>query len=175
MEIRKANNRELGRIKRLYLEAFPRSERKPFGLMRWKARQGQMEMLAILDGHELAGLAITVLCGDRVLLDYFAVEKSARGKGFGSQALRLLRERYDDRRFFLEIELPDEDAPNSVERRRRKQFYLKNGMQETGIRAVVFQVPMEVLSDGKPLTYEDYHDLYEKTIGPAFSRRVRAL
>ena len=47
MEIKKASGRELRRIKRMYLEAFPRAERKPFWIMKQKAGQGVMELLAI--------------------------------------------------------------------------------------------------------------------------------
>lgn len=60
MEIRAANGRELRKIKRIYLEAFPRTERKPFRMMKKKARQGAMELLSILDGGRIVGLAVTV-------------------------------------------------------------------------------------------------------------------
>ncbi|MBS6395808.1 MAG: GNAT family N-acetyltransferase [Clostridiales bacterium] len=175
MELREANSRELRRIKRIYLEAFPGKERKPFGMMKRKVRQGKMEILSLMDGKRLVGLAITVLYKDMVLLDYFAVAKDARGRNHGSGALALLKERYADRRFMLEIELLDDAAANREERIRRKRFYLKNGMQETGIEAMVFRVPMEVLNDGKPLTYEEYHAVYEKVIGPVFARMVYPL
>lgn len=159
-------------MKRIYLEAFPRAERKPFGIMKRKARKGVMELLAVADGRETVGLAITVLYRDLVLLDYFAISRSCRGMNYGSRALALLKERYGGKRLLLEIELLDERAPNREDRVRRKQFYLRNGMLETGIRAVVFRVPMEVLTAGGPLTYGEYHDIYEKVIGPVFARRV---
>lgn len=162
-------------MKRIYLEAFPKAERKPFGMMKQKAKQGKMEMLSILDGRTLVGLAITVLYKDMVLLDYFAICRFCRGKNYGSQALGLLKERYQEQRLLLEIELLDDTAPNREERIRRKRFYLKNGMKETGIQALVFQVPMEVLTAGKPITYGEYHDIYEKVIGPVFSRKVTEL
>lgn len=47
-------------MKKLYLQAFPKSERKPFRLMRKKAREGVMELLVIHEKKELLGLAITV-------------------------------------------------------------------------------------------------------------------
>lgn len=175
MEIRKADNRELRKMKQIYLEAFPKAERKPFGLMKRKAKQGKMEMLSIMEGRTLVGLAITVLCEDMVLLDYFAVSRLCRGKNYGSSALGLLKERYRDKRFILEIELPDDNASNREERIRRKHFYLKNGMKETGIEAVVFRVPMEVLTAGKPVTYKEYHHIYKAVIGPVFARRVTKL
>lgn len=175
MEIRKASGREMRWIKRTYLEAFPKSERKPFGLMKQKARQGLMEMLVFCNKREPVGFAITVLYQNKVLLDYFAIHRSFRGQNYGSGALELLKERYREETLFLEIELPDEKAANQEERIRRKRFYLKNGMQETGLKVCVFRVPMEVLTDGKPLTYDEYHSVYQETIGPAFARRVTAL
>lgn len=163
-------------MKRIYLEAFPLAERKPFGMMKRKAKKGCMELLSVCDGQEMVGLAITVLYQDMVLLDYFAMDQRLRGRNYGSRALQLLKERYADKRLILEIELvEDVHAANREERIRRKNFYLRNGMEETKIRALVFQVPMEVLTAGKPITYEEYHELYEKMIGPAFARRVTSL
>lgn len=110
MQIEKASSRELRKIKKIYLEAFPKSERKPFRLMKQKAAEGVMEFLAIREKGKLAGLAITVLYKDMVLLDYFAIEKSFRGQNLGTEALALLKKRYEGRRFFLEIELPERKA-----------------------------------------------------------------
>ena len=57
-------------MKKTYLDSFPKSERKPFGLMKLKVRQGGMEFLVILEKGRSVGLAITVLYRDLVLLDY---------------------------------------------------------------------------------------------------------
>ena len=175
MEIKKAAGRDRKWIKRTYLESFPKSERKPFGLMKLKEKQGVMEILEILEKGRPVGLAITVLYQDMVLLDYFAIHRSCRGKNYGSQALQMLKEWYQGRRLILEIELPDENASNREERIRRKQFYLKNGMVETGLRVCVFQVPMEVLTDGAHITYDEYHGIYRETIGTVFARKVTSL
>lgn len=175
MEIKRASGRELRWMKKTYLESFPKSERKPFGLMKLKAGQKVMELLVILEKGQPVGFAITVLHRDMVLLDYFAVHRTCRGQHYGSSALSLLKERYQGKRLILEIELPDEDAPNQEERIRRKQFYLKNGMVETGLKVCVFQVPMEVLTDGETVTYREYHEIYRETIGTIFARKVTSL
>lgn len=172
MEIRAADSRELRKMKRIYLEAFPRAERKPFLMMKKMARKGEMELLAVRDGDQMVGLAITVRHKDMILLDYFAMDKNCRGRNYGSRALQLLKERYREQRLILEIELADEQALNNRERVRRKQFYLRNGMQETGIHVMVFQVPMEVLTAGKPVTYEEYSELYRRTLGIFFAKKV---
>ena len=138
-------------MKKLYLQAFPKSERKPFRLMRKKAREGVMELLVIHEKKELLGLAIS------------------------SCALELLKQRYKDCRFMLEIELPETEGPGQDLRIRRKQFYLRNGMKETGIKVCLFLVPMELLTDGRAVSFEEYYALYEHTIGPAFARKVERL
>ena len=61
---------------------------------------------------------------DMVMLDYFAVSEKKRSCGLGGRALKLLQEKYGDKRFFLEIECEDETAKNATERVRRKAFYL---------------------------------------------------
>lgn len=172
MEIRKANSRELRQMKRLYLEAFPLAERKPFGLMKRKAKKGEMELLAIVDGSQFVGLAITVLYNDKVLLDYFAICRAFRGKKYGSEALQILLNNYQDKRMIFEIELAGENADESDDKVRRKRFYLRNGLKETGIHIRLFGVPMEILTEGKPITYEEYHEVYDYIIGSTYASKV---
>lgn len=159
-------------MKRLYLEAFPLSERKPFGLMKKKAGKGEMELLSVMDGSQFVGLAITVLYQDLVLLDYFAVTKESRGKNYGSEALKMLLDRYKEQRMVFEIELADEGAGETDVKVRRKKFYLRNGLKETGIHIRLFGVPMEILTEGKPITYGEYHEIYDYIIGLTFANRV---
>lgn len=175
MELKKADGRDLRKMKRIYLYSFPKAERKPFGLMKVKARQGVMELLALKSGKKLLGMAVTVLYKDLVLLDYFALAGSCRGCGRGSEGLKLLKERYAEKRMLLEIELPSEAPLQHPERIRRKKFYLRNGMQETGMHVMVFGVPMEVLTAGGALTYEEYHTLYKNVIGTFFAKKVSLL
>ena len=175
MELKKAEKRDLRKLKKIYLEAFPKAERKPFWLMKQKALQGKMELLSIKEKGEPVGLAFMVLYQDLALLDYFAIAHAYRGKKIGSKALELLKERYHKQRFLLEIEQVDKAASNNAERIRRKQFYLKNGLHETGIQVSVFQVPMELLTDGRPLTFEEYYGIYLTSIGPVFARQIKRL
>lgn len=65
--------------------------------------------------------------------------------------------------------------PDQELRIRRKQFYLRNGMKETGVKVCLFQIPMELLTDGQNMVFEEYHEFYEQTIGPVFARKVERL
>ena len=159
----------------LYMSAFPESERKPFSLIERKAAMGEMEILLIKEGGKRAGLAITALQEDLVLLDYFAVAPEFRGRGIGTDALQTLLALYSDRQFYLEIERTDVDAPNQPDRLRRKAFYLRNGMLESGILIDLFGVEMEILSSGEGLTYEQCEVLYRSLIGPMYQKYVKKI
>lgn len=164
----------ISQMKELYRSAFPKAERKSFWLMKRKCRQGKMEMLSLeSDAGEFLGLAVTAFYKDMALLDYFAVNAGERGNGVGSEAFEMLKKRYADRRFFLEIEIPDSKAQNAEQRMRRKGFYLRNGMTETGILVVLFGIEMELLTDHCQLNFKEYHELYEKQIGRLYARQIK--
>lgn len=172
MNLSTAESLDMKFILDLYMESFPKEERKPFSVIERKAAMGTMEILVVTEGKKRIGLAITAIKGDLVLLDYFAIAKNFRGKGSGSEALFLLRELYSGKQFFLEIEKPDETAPNAEERVRRKSFYLKNGMLETGIDVTLFGVPMELLAARPGLTFAECETLYRELLGPMYHKVV---
>ena len=121
--------RQLRNIGELYSTAFPAEEQKPFSLLLEKRDEGFVELLSIEDEKEtFVGLAIVIVYDDLCLLDYFAVLPQRRGMGAGSSALKLLLNRYADKRLLLEIESTKKEASNSEQRLRRKAFYTANGM-----------------------------------------------
>lgn len=174
MELVPVQRGDLPYLKRLYFSAFPRSERKPFFFLLWKARKKQMELLLLQENGEKLGLTITGSYRDLVLVDYFAIDPAHRSSGLGSRAIPLWQSRYPGKRVFLEIEGLDASAPNYGERVRRKRFYLKNGLKETGLFVNLFGVPMEILSLQGSFTFAEYYSVYKHLLGP-FSRFVRPI
>ena len=134
-------------IQNLYEAAFPANERKPFALIQ--------------------GMAMVMMDEDFILIDYFAMKKEKRGEGYGSRAIRMLRNYYAKKRIFLEIEI----VPEKVETRedelkgRRKKFYLSNGLKETKVYVKLFGVEMELLTFSKQISYEDYIGIYLHIFG----------
>ena len=148
------------RIYRLYQSAFPASEKKPFSMIRTMHKKGKSDVWYCEEDGKFAGLVITINGPDMILLDYLAVAKSSRGQGMGSKILKKMREQYAGKGVFLEIEIVDEKAENYEERKRRKQFYLSNGMTEMNVFVELFGVDMELLGFDCSLTFEEYHDFY---------------
>lgn len=175
MDVSTANSLDMPFILDLYQKAFPQEERKPFSLIERKAAMGSMEILVLKEDGKRCGLAITAMGHDIILLDYFAIAEEYQGQGLGSDALFLLKELYRDKQFFLEIEELDGTQPNFRERVRRKDFYLRNGMLETGIHIELFHVKMELLSSRPGLSYEECEALYRELLGAAYRNMVKKI
>ncbi|MBQ0001266.1 MAG: GNAT family N-acetyltransferase, partial [Clostridiales bacterium] len=129
LEIHSEGKKYTAELIALYNEAFPPEEKKPWELMERLFEEKKMEILAITEGDTFIGLAANMLFGDHALLDYFAIASDKREMGYGSRAIRELQKRFAERTYILEIELCLPDAYNIGERRRRKAFYLRNGLK----------------------------------------------
>lgn len=163
----------LPQIKRLYRDAFPRDERMPFFLITRECKKGGAELIAVVsDSGRFGGFAVTMRVGDIVMLSYFAISPRLRDRGIGSRVIRSLMRRFKDERFILEIEDVTEPCPDPETRRRRREFYLRNGMISAGFTAHVFMSDLEVLTSGKPVTFEEYRALYRSRRGGRVALKV---
>ena len=147
-------------VYRLYRQAFPSSERKPFWLILRMTKKKKTDTWCILSGRRFTGFATTINGDGLVMLDYLAIDQNARNGGIGTQTLRLLQDIYAGQGFFVEIESPFEEGPDQTERIRRKQFYMACGMKPFGVMANVFGVKMELLGRNCMLDYKAYHGFY---------------
>lgn len=193
--------KQLKNVHDLYEEAFPKSEKKPFQMILEGREKGNYGIMAI-EGEkgEFLGLAITMHYKELVLLDYFAIDSGCRGTGVGGEALRELQRRYAGKKFLLEIEstvghgdgnnkdrydkagnnkggydmqnekIPDEEA---ILRLRRKDFYLRNGMQPMDFLVNLFGVEMEIMTYDCTVTFEEYYSILEHLLPAELAAKVR--
>lgn len=152
-------------LQRLYVTAFPRAERKPFAVIAKLHRSGKNDLWCMERDGEFLGFASMVNGEEAVLLDYFAVEKRFRGQGIGSEALERLKEKYSRHGFFVEIESEWEPGDDQKMRSKRKQFYLRSGMEPMRVMADVFGVKMELLGWNCLPDFEEYHSFYRDNMG----------
>lgn len=175
IELKRAENWDVPGLYLLYLQAFPPSERKPFGKILRMAKEGRSDLWVIRSDGSFAGLAATVNSPEVVLLDYFAVKKRLRGKGVGSAALGKLERLYADRGFFVEIESTREIATNQQERERRKRFYEHCGMIPMGTEADVFGIRMELLGVRCHLDLAGYRNFYRDNYSPWAAQHIKSV
>lgn len=148
------------RIRRLYKEAFPKCERKPFSIIKSMAKIGRTDLWYFEDADGFAGLTATINGPDNILIDYLAVKRKRRGTGLGKKMLAMLLEHYNDYGVFLEIEEVNENAENNDERVRRKNFYLAAGLTPMDTHVKLFGVDMELLGKDCHLTFDEYREFY---------------
>ena len=174
MELTKALTKERqDRIYKLYLTAFPESERKPFPLLIEKQEEGIVDILSIEEDDHFLGLAIMVRYLDMVLLDYLAIDESARNGGYGSLTLQALFEHYPDMRMILEIDSTKEETAADLGMRiRRKEFYHRNGLTDLPYEVNLWGNRMEMLSNGRPVRFEEYLAVYRESFGPAVTKNI---
>lgn len=161
------------RIYKLYQTAFPASEKKPFSIIRSMKKKGKTDVWYIESQGKFAGLVITINGDNIILLDYLAVSSNMRGQGIGSQILQEMKNRYTGKGVFLEIETVLEEAENIEERKRRKQFYLHNGMTELHVLANLFGVNMELLGFDCELDFDGYRSFYRDNYGEYAANHVK--
>ena len=171
--VTKTKKWEISAIFALYRSAFPKEERKPFSRILKTARAGKADLWTIRTGGRFAGFAATVNSEELILLDYYAVKANLRGRGVGREALMALMEVYRDRGFFVEIESTFEDAPNALERERRKKFYVNCGMEPMGTEVDVFGVRMELLGVRCFLDFEGYRSFYRDNYSSWVADHIR--
>lgn len=170
MKLTKLEPNQWSQIQQIYLEAFPKQERKPFALVRHSVRRGRMVLFAQWEGAQLLGFAAVIPFEDLVMVDYLAVSKQARGKGTGSQLMQQVCGHYADKKVVLLIERLDEQADNAQQRIARRRFYLKNGFASTGLFTSGAGGDMEVLSFGGQVTADAYLRLQRYALGRVLFR-----
>ena len=145
-------------LRKLYHDAFPINERIPFDQI--TEYRDIIDINIFTYNSNFVGFSINVLYKDLLYVLYFAMTSKYRSKGFGSQAMELIRRNNLDKSIVLDIEAINPNSTNSLERIKRKKFYLRAGFMETGIEYYQKNVLFEVLCLGKLVTIDCIDDFW---------------
>ena len=121
-----------------------------------------IDFTAYYDGDKLLALTIVNRKSKYNFGGYFAVQKELRGKGLGQKILRTVLEKYkkEENPFIMDIESPFQaDAPDQDIRKRRHDFFIRNGLRDTGIYYTYNGVSLSIMTNSeKPFTQKDFDD-----------------
>ena len=132
---------------------FPPDELKPLWIIERAIARGEYVCYGAAEGEQTLAYAFFVRLefsnGTCALLDYYAVRKDLRGKGMGGGFLQALiaGPLKGMTCVLLEVDDPDcaADAQERMIRERRLRFYLRNGLTDTAVTAVVYGVSYRIL------------------------------
>lgn len=182
MEIKKLSHQE---IKEIYYNQmqkdFPPEEIRPWDMFLRSFSSGLYIGYGLFENGKLLSYA-TFTFSDKlkntILLDYYAVDQSLRGKGIGRDFLsRLIKQLDGTELILLEVENPSfSKSPEQLSvRTRRISFYKKCGANLSQITSKIFEADFAIMyisKDGKEKTdsevqsalKEIYSSMFEKSI-----------
>lgn len=114
---------ELSALEKIYLDAFPPEERRPWESI--VSGDKRLKLRAIHSDGELAGMISYWDFGGFVYVEHFAIDPDRRSGGIGSAVISILKERVG-RPVVLEVEHPSDDNPMAAH---RIAFYRRNGFE----------------------------------------------
>ncbi|MBR7048099.1 MAG: GNAT family N-acetyltransferase [Campylobacter sp.] len=172
----KLSKTELKKLKILYKRAFPKSERKPFAMILRSWCENRGEIYGVFSGNKFAGLVLTLISPNAVLIDYLAILPKFQSQKIGGAVLANLMQIYENKTIFCEIEstenLENFEKSNKF---RRKNFYLKNGFKNLGIKISLWGVKMELLSNHKNAKFDEYFKIYTYAYGANFNIKIKQI
>ncbi len=157
-------------IKEIYFEAFPKSERKPFFILRHSVKKEKVQLLTSMENGVLQGFIAAIPYKDMVMVDYLAVSSKIRSQGTGSKILQEVCRRFPYKKIVLLIEKPDECAENKEQRIARRKFYFRNGFTSSDIYITGHSGNMEILNFGGRVSPKEYMDLQQYALGKLMFR-----
>ena len=170
MQLLQVQKEQWKEVKEIYLEAFPKRERKPFFSLRRSVKRGKVQLLTAVEENQLLGFTAVIPYKNMIMVDYLAVSGKIRSKGTGSRIMQEVCRMFAGKKIVLLIEKEDAQAENAQQRIARRRFYVKNGFTSSGIFIQGASGAMEVLNYGGMVTPEEYLSLQKYALGALFFR-----
>jgi len=118
-------------IRALQKRAFPKEEQYPLPILLLLSLQKSVNYTAYYDAETLCGISYTAETDDMIYVLYLAVNDKLRSKGYGTKILDVIRSCRVNKTVCLNVESLDEMAENNEQRKKRYEFYYRNGFHDT--------------------------------------------
>ena len=163
-------------VEPLYVSAFPEDERPPVGMFFDTVTLDNDDLLGFYDNNQFIGFANLITYKDICYLFFLAVHKDYRNKGYGSKILQILKELYKDKVLTLCYEEIDDKYPDIELRKRRKNFYYRNGFIDNEMKTCEYGVNYETCYIGAhKVSFDDYLGLYKSVFGDRVKSIIREI
>lgn len=150
-------------IRCLYESAFPEEEQIPYEDLLQLVDRMNLDFTAYYKGADFVGFTIVYPRDTFNWFWYFAVREDLRGNGCGQQILSMLIEKYEGCSNILDMESPEQECENREQRRRRSEFYLRNGFRNTGVGKSFEGIDYVILQNGdRVFTLQDYEEVLDE-------------
>jgi len=160
-------------VKDLYTSVFPLSGQAPMWFLLHRARKEHIKFNAYYDKDSFLGFSYMVIYNQICYIAYLAVDTQCHSKGHGTQILNHIKSDYPNNRIVLGIEVEDENAENNEQRKKRRQFYARNGFSSSGSLLESRGDTFDLLVYNGQCTNKEFFVLYKKFLGSIVSAFVK--
>lgn len=164
--------KEYAEIKNLISRSFPKNEQFPMWLLRVLAIRKSVDFLAYYDNNSFCGISYTVNNNDLVFVLYLAVNDKICSKGYDSQIIQCIKQKYPDKVLTLNIEPLDPTAENYTQRIKRFKFYIKNGFVDTRYKIIDDEEDYQILSTTEHFPMKAYKSAIKRFSFGVYSPKV---
>jgi len=148
-------------LRGLYTTAFPKNEQIPWDDLMRLIDEMSLDFTAYYDEDDFIGFTIVYPRPSFNWYWYFAVREELRGKGYGQRILTQLINRYEGQTCVLDMESPCQAPCDNIEqRKRRHEFYLRNGFRDTNVYRNYGDLEMTIMIMGEgTFTLQDWDEI----------------
>lgn len=165
------NNRFWYQANALAKEAFPPKEYLAPSKLVEMAKSGNFDFWALSDKDIFVGFMVIQTYKDLAYLFFLAIDSSCRSKGYGSSAIETMKATYPDKKHVVDFEMLDDTSDNNEQRKKRREFYLRNGYKETGLFLSYLGVDYEVFCMDAEFDEEEFKDMMKNIQVEGFAPR----
>lgn len=147
---------------------FPPDELRPLQMIYKVMDEGLYVCYGLIDEGNILGYVFLARLRDTAdyLVDYLAVKSDMRNQGIGALILEKLRDILNGANsIIVEVENPEyaQKEEEKALKTRRYDFYMRNGLVDTGVKATCFGVPFILLemTGKKTITQDTMKELYK--------------
>lgn len=125
MEVIKYKTKYYIQVNNIYEKSFPSEER--YANLNQLIKKPNTELYCLVDNEVVLGIIYLIYYKEMIFILYLAINPEVRSKGYGSFLLKWCLEKYKNKKIYLNIEEVNHSFNNYEIRKRRLDFYLKNG------------------------------------------------
>ena len=122
-------------------------------------RADSTDLYCLIENENIYGIIYLIENRTSLFILYLAINTEYRSKGYGSYLLKWCLNKYKDKKIFLNIEEINEEKSDLKIRKKRLDFYLRNGFYLTNIMSKDNKENFHVLSNQKNVDLDEYIEL----------------
>ncbi len=147
-------------VNNIFEKSFPIEER--YKTLNELIKSPNTQLYCLIDNDNVIGFIYLIIYEDMIFILYLAIDNNYRSKGCGSFLLKWCLENYSDKTIYLNIEEVDTHFKDYKTRKKRLDFYHKNGFYLTKYLSEEEKIKFNILSNKLEINLNRYKLLDKK-------------